>query len=59
MKELKELEKIKNNFKVNHAARMANLNKAMESLEKTQAQKPEETKNTKALSRLNDLLASL
>lgn len=56
---MKELKEIKDKFKVNHASRMANLNKVIKSLEKTQAQKPEETKNTKALSRLNDLLASL
>ena len=56
---MKELKEIKNSFKVNHAARMVNLEKAIESLEKTQKSKPKETKNTKALSRLNDLLASL
>lgn len=55
MKELKELEKIKNNFKVNHAARMANLNKAM----KPESPEPKETKNTKKLAQMNDLLASL
>lgn len=59
MKELKELNEIKNKFKDNHAARMAVLNKVIESFEKTQAQKSEETKNTKTINRLNDLLASL
>ena len=57
---MKELKEIKNNFTLNHAARMVNLSKAVESLEKTQ--KPEETKNTKntkTLEKLNDLLASL
>ena len=55
----KKLNEIKNTFQVNHAARTVNLNKAIESLKKTQAQKPEETKNTKTLAQLNDLLASL
>ena len=55
----KKLNEIKNNFKVNHAARMVNLNSGIESLEKTQKSKPSETKNTKTLSKLNDLLASL
>lgn len=55
----KKLNEIKNEFKDNHAARMAELNSLVESLEKTQAQKPEETKNTKKLEKLNDLLASL
>lgn len=55
----KNLNEIKNKFTINHAARMEELNKAMSSLEKTQAQKPEETQNTKTLRRLNDLLASL
>lgn len=59
--ELKELEAIKNKFKVNHASRMADLVKAIES--SREAQKPEtkekETKNTKTLAQLNDLLASL
>ena len=56
---MKELKEIKNEFKVNHAARMVNLNKAIESSRETQASEPKETKNTKTLSKLNDLLASL
>ena len=55
----KKLKELKNNFEVNHASRMEELEKAVESLEKTQAQKPEETKNTRTLGKLNDLLASL
>ena len=55
----KKLKELKNNFKVSHAARMVNLGKAIESLEKAQASEPKETKNTKTLSKLNDLLASL
>lgn len=56
---MKELKNIKDSFKVNHASRMEELEKAIEELEKTQAQKPEETKNTKTIAKLNDLLASL
>ena len=60
---MKELKNIKNNFEVNHATRMEELNeelnKAIESSRKTQKSKPSETKNTKTLSKLNDLLASL
>jgi len=55
----KKLNEVKNNFKVNHAARMVNLEKAIESSRETQAQKPEETKNTKKIVELNDLLSSL
>jgi len=54
-----ELKELKNNFRNNHAARMVNLKKASESLEKTQAQKSKNTKNTETLRKLNDLLASL
>ena len=56
---MKELNEIKDKIKNNHAARMVNLEKAIESLEKTQKSKPKETKNTKTLAQLNDLLASL
>ena len=56
---MKKLKEIKNNLKVNHAARMVNLEKAIESLEKTQKSKPKETKNSEKFSKLNDLLASL
>lgn len=55
----KKLNEIKNNLKVNHAARMEELNKAIESSRETQASEPKETKNTKTLRKLNDLLASL
>ena len=56
---MKELKEIKNNFTLNHAARMVNLSKAVESLEKTQASEPKETKNTKKFKAMADLLASL
>lgn len=55
----KKLNEIKNNLKVNHAARMVNLEKAIESLEKTQKSKPKETKNSEKFKAMADLLASL
>ena len=55
----KKLKELKNNFKLNHAARMVNLEKAIESLEKTQASEPKETKNSEKFKAMADLLASL
>lgn len=52
-----EIMEIKNKFKVNHAARMVNLKRAIKSPEKPESSR--ETKNTKTLRKLNDLLASL
>lgn len=56
---MKELKNIKNEFKDNHAARMEELNKAIESLKKTQKAKPSETKNSSEFKAMADLLASL
>ena len=56
---MKELKEIKADFKVNHAARMVNLNKNIERLKQSQKAKPSETKNTETLSGLKELLASL
>lgn len=55
----KKLNEIKDNFKVSHAARMEELNNAIESLEKTQKAKPSETKNSQKIKAMADLLASL
>ena len=56
----KELKEIKNNFKVNHAARMVNLERAINSLKKTQNSESSGTKkNQSRLKACNDLLASL
>ena len=55
----KELDEIKVNLEVNHAARMEKVNEAIESLKKTQASEPKETKNSKRLKAMADLLASL
>lgn len=54
---MKELKDIKNEFKVNHATRMEELNKAIKSL--TQNSETSETKNTKKIKAMADLLASL
>lgn len=52
----KKLDKIKNNFKNNHASRMEELNKA---IEKAQKPEPKETKNSEKFKAMADLLASL
>ena len=57
---MKELNEIKDKIKNNHAARMVNLEKAIESLEKTQKSESSGTKkNQSRLKACNDLLASL
>lgn len=56
---MKKIKEIRANFKVNHAARMVNLNKAINSLKQSQKAKPSETKNTETLGVLKELLASL
>lgn len=54
-----ELKNIKVNFESSHAARMEELNKAIRRLDKTQKSKPSETKNSRKIKAMTDLLASL
>lgn len=54
--DLNQLNEIKDEFKINHASRMEELNKA---IKKTQKSKPSETKNSQKFKAMADLLASL